>query len=469
MQAVTAGDKLQSAPLLDPPIATGLTESVTKIYDIVMKHGPVSREEWARLPALFRRVRHLLRVYYDTVFTKRKTTEFKFCDMKDVNDVGLKLHECGLFLQLSPARLRACLANALGLETFILDDPIDLGRWRLAAAAVEQVIQADPEAEDDDRYQAAELEDTSGNDTAAYQLSFFLGDVLVAFLLNPVIDDKDKERQEKALKRLVMMSTTPMYRLALGDALTDAMRPVYWTPKLLVRLSHAGGLPALVGDWAESTCKDGLCKTAMEKLPVKAWAHQTPESLLGIMRGLIHKLEVDGNEFAETPIFADIMHQIYSRYSIEPFERASHLSDREIIFYFLHRRLSKKPEKFQSAAEWLPLLKKYRNVPNATRRRHGWMILTISGRWDLLSTWYYGCRYTGCPETSALLKLKASRVRGQRDPVVEDRLFQWGGASKACARCKAVSYCGTSCQKADWKRHKSECEKEAAKNKNEEI
>ena len=128
------------------------------------------------------------------------------------------------------------------------------------------------------------------------------------------------------------------------------------------------------------------------------------------------------------------MHQIYSRYGLEPFERASHLSDHEIIFYFLHRRLSKKPEKFQSAAEWLPLLKKYRNVPNATRQRHGWMILTISGRWDLFGTGYYGCKYGGCPETSALERLKVARVRGRRDPVVEDRLFQWGGASKACAR-----------------------------------
>ena len=42
-------DQMQSAPLLDPPIATGLAESVNKIYDIIMKHGPVSRDEWKQV------------------------------------------------------------------------------------------------------------------------------------------------------------------------------------------------------------------------------------------------------------------------------------------------------------------------------------------------------------------------------------------------------------------------------------
>ena len=169
--------------------------------------------------------------------------------MQDISDVGIKLHECGLFLQLSPSRLRACLSTAPEMETFVLDDPIDLGRWRLEAAAVQQTVNADPEADDDDRERAMDLEDKAGNDIAAYQLAFFLGDVLVAFLLNPVNDEKDRERQEKAMKRLVMISTSPMYRRALGDALTDAMRPVYWTPKVLLKFSHAGGLPALVEDW----------------------------------------------------------------------------------------------------------------------------------------------------------------------------------------------------------------------------
>jgi hypothetical protein len=33
--------------------------------------------------------------------------------------------------------------------------------------------------------------------------------------------------------------------------------------------------------------------------------------------------------------------------------------------------------------------------------------------------------------------------------------------AKTCARCKLVSYCGRSCQKADWKTHKPRCNAEA--------
>ncbi|KAH7905244.1 hypothetical protein BJ138DRAFT_1017982 [Hygrophoropsis aurantiaca] len=444
-----------------------MTETLGKIYSTIMKYGPVGHAELAEIPKLLRRIRHLLRVYYDALITSKKTPEFKYCDMADINDVGLKLHEAGVFLQLSPVRLRALFSSAPEMDVFLFDDPIDIGKWRLEAEAAVQAVKSDEEADDDDRERMIDLEEKSGNDCASYQMIFFIGDLLAAFILNPVLDAKDKERAERAMARLVAISTIPVYRSAFGDPLTDAMRPIYWTPKALVRFAHAGGLPALMGDWAESTCKDGICKTAVETLPAKAWNHQTSESLLGVMRELINKVERDGSDITTTPVFANIMHQIYSRYGLDPFERASRLSDSEIIFYFLHRRLSKKPHKFQNAADWISLLAKYNHVPQATRQRHGWMLKTISGRWDCLDL--YGCEYSGCPEKSELFQLKERRVRGRRDPAVEDRLFQWGGASKACSRCRHVSYCSVACQKADWKQHQKQCQGEAAKNNNEEI
>ncbi|KAH7905249.1 hypothetical protein BJ138DRAFT_1106147 [Hygrophoropsis aurantiaca] len=221
------------------------------------------------------------------------------------------------------------------MEVFLFDDPIDFGKWRLEAEAAVQAVKSDEEADDDDRERMIDLEQKSGNDCASYQMIFFIGDLLAAFILNSVLDAKDKERAERAMARLVAISTIPVYRSAFA----------------LVRFAHAGGLPALMGDWAESTCKDGICKTAVETLPAKAWNYQTPESLLGIMRELINKVERDGSDITTTPVFANIMHQIYSRYGLDPFERASRLSDSEIIFYFLHRRLSKKTHKFQNAAE----------------------------------------------------------------------------------------------------------------------
>eukprot|EP01116_Phalansterium_solitarium_P014760 TRINITY_DN32576_c0_g1_i1.p1 TRINITY_DN32576_c0_g1~~TRINITY_DN32576_c0_g1_i1.p1 ORF type:complete len:325 (+),score=54.08 TRINITY_DN32576_c0_g1_i1:94-975(+) len=38
----------------------------------------------------------------------------------------------------------------------------------------------------------------------------------------------------------------------------------------------------------------------------------------------------------------------------------------------------------------------------------------------------------------------------------------WDSTMKKCARCQAVSYCGTQCQSADWPRHKASCKKPAA-------
>ena len=153
------------------------------------------------------------------------------------------------------------------MEIFVLDDPIDIGKWRLNAKAVKQAVKADIEASDDDRERYMNLEDSAGNDCAAFQMAFFIGDILVAFLLNPSQHEVDKLRADRAMQRLVEISTSPLYRFALGDPLTDSMRPVYWTPKVLVKFAHAGGLPALIGDWVRgsfmhcSTCIDILFAT----------------------------------------------------------------------------------------------------------------------------------------------------------------------------------------------------------------
>lgn len=139
------------------------------------------------------------------------------------------------------------------------------------------------------------------------------------------------------------------------------------------------------------------------------------------------------------PLFVRIVHEIYSRYGKAPFERGSQLSHNEIIIFFLWRRFSSKPNAYKSPEAILGLLKKYRNVPWTTRQRHGWMTLSISGRWDCIEM--YGCKHADCPERQVLLYLKEKRIRGKRDPVIEDRLFQWGGVSKACARHVAFCPC----------------------------
>lgn len=94
--------------------------------------------------------------------------------------------------------------------------------------------------------------------------------------------------------------------------------------------------------------------------------------------------------------------------------------------------MSRKPEQYKEYSAIRGLLKKYTRVPSTTRRRHGWMILTISGRWDCLTL--YGCANPDCTERDELLRLRELRKRGVRDPVVEERLYRWGGESKACTK-----------------------------------
>lgn len=200
---------------------------------------------------LLRRIRHLLRVYYDAQLSGRKTAEFKYCDKENIDEVGLDLRQCGLTLQLTPGRLRALFRYAPAMDAFLFMEPLDLGRWRAEAFARGRVVAADLESTDEDRMAAGALEDRAQADLAAYQMSSFVTDVLVAWLLVSPLDSAEQDRATKAMGRLVEYASSPRYRdvQALGDALTDALRPVYESPDILVRFAHAGGLPALFNDW----------------------------------------------------------------------------------------------------------------------------------------------------------------------------------------------------------------------------
>ena len=195
-----------------------------------------------------------MRVYYDAKLSNRKPLEFKYCDVQDISRVGLDLHECGLTLQLMPGRLRALFRYATTMDAFLLEEPLDLGKWRAESFARNEAIAADDEASDDDRMKAADLEQTAGGDLAAYQMSFFMGDVLVAWLLVTPLDDVEERRAQRAMEKLVEYACSPPYRKtqALGDALTDAMQPVYTNLTVLLRFAHAGGLPALFDDWVRT-------------------------------------------------------------------------------------------------------------------------------------------------------------------------------------------------------------------------
>lgn len=53
------------------------------------------------------------------------------------------------------------------METFVLDDPINIGKGRLRSEAVKQTVHADIEATNDGRERSMNLEDGAGKDCAA--------------------------------------------------------------------------------------------------------------------------------------------------------------------------------------------------------------------------------------------------------------------------------------------------------------
>ncbi|KAK7042716.1 MYND-type domain-containing protein [Favolaschia claudopus] len=446
-------------PHRNPPTVDGMMYCLDMVDSIVRRDYPRRKPEMVKLPYLLKRIRHLLRVFYDFHVGKRLHPDLTLCDWPQMFNVGITLHQVGLCLQLDPPRLRAAMdVGGRELETFLLDDELDVGGFRKAALLIEKRVAADVEAEDSDRMAAGEAETAAEKDLAAHVLAWFLGDVAVAFVMQEHAGSADDEKRwaSKAMDRLVHWSTSKTLRLTLGDTLTDAMRPIYWSTPLLIEFSHAGGLGALFGDWINSACKD-LCEDVLKKLPDEAWDNQTPASLVAITRELQQKLEDETPDLAVTPIYLNAFSNIYRLYGLAPFNRAARRETHHtpVVFYYIAHRIKQDGLRMRNKTDWRKLLQSYVDMPRSTSRRYHWFNMTISARWDCLE--FYGCCAEGCPEKDALVGLREVRVRGVREKEIEARLDAWGGKVKACAACGETAYCSAGCQRADWEKHKPEC------------
>ncbi|KAJ7135084.1 hypothetical protein C8R46DRAFT_649532 [Mycena filopes] len=452
-----------SASSRTPPKPNGMMNCVRMVDKIIRRdYGiPEKKPDFSLLAYLLKRIRHLLRVHYNFEVGKRRHPDLEFCDWETMLEVGLILHQVGLCLQLDPPRLRAVMASGgRELEEILLDDELDVGEFRTAAVIIEERVAADVESEDTDRMAAGDIEEEAEQDLAAHVVSWFYGDITVAFILNehPGSDVDEKRWAGKALKRLVHWSTSPTFRSALGDPLTDAMRPIYWSPPLLVKFSQAGGLAALFGDWVNSTCRD-MCEDVLTALPEAAWDHQTPASLLAITREMQFKVSQSSSEITNQPIFVNACFNIFKRYGLQPFSRAARRESHHdsVVFYYLTHRIKRdhsQPE-MQTRAAWARLLTQFVELPRAMERRYAWGNLTISGKWDCLE--FFGCDAEGCPAQAALEALRDRRVRGVREAEVERQLEEWGAKAKACAACGEKAYCSAPCQRAHWPVHKPKC------------
>lgn len=103
---------------------------------------------------------------------KKQSPDLKFIDFDQIYDVALKLHHVSLYLQLDPPRLRALMSAAgQDIESFIIDDPLDLRPYRREADNMRKVIEYDEEAGDSDREGLQEIEDVAHQDLAAHILT----------------------------------------------------------------------------------------------------------------------------------------------------------------------------------------------------------------------------------------------------------------------------------------------------------
>lgn len=195
----------------------------------------------------------LLRAYYDLKVANKRTPDLKYCDFRQVFEIGFELHKVGLYLQLDPARLRAAMAaGGEDLVSFFLREPLDVGPYRRSAWRIEQAVEMDPEANDEIRMKASDFSGKASDDLSAHIMCWIIADVNVAFVMQEPQNSAEQEWARLACQRLVSWSTDAAMRDTLGDPLTDAMRPLYSNPPALLQFSHAGGLGALFGDWVRS-------------------------------------------------------------------------------------------------------------------------------------------------------------------------------------------------------------------------
>ncbi|KAF7343122.1 MYND-type domain-containing protein [Mycena venus] len=428
------------APRQNPPIYNGMMYCVNLVDKIVRRdYRAGQKHELAKLPYLLKRIRHLLRVFYNFRVGGRQHPDLVFCDWEQMFQVGITLHDVGLCLQLDPPRLRAVMAaGGHELEEFLLDDELDVGDFRKAAIVIERRVAADPESEDTDRMAASDIENVAEKDLAAHVLSWFFGDISVAFVLHENIGSDSDERRwaSKAMARLVHWSTSETLRSALGDPLTDAMRPIYWSMPLLIKFSQAGGLGAVFGDWVGSFSY-GQFTFDLSAQTCCTTKHPT-------LRALPYLWTLSSIFTASTA----------SRRSIKAARNETHHTP--VVFYYVAHCIKRDGLQMRTRADWVRLLTSYVDMPHSTEQRYRWGNMTISGRWDCLE--FHGCcAGEACPERRALEALREKRVRGVRDPKVEARLDAWGAKPKACAACGMTAYCSAACQRAHWPKHKLDC------------
>ncbi|KAF5355434.1 hypothetical protein D9758_006426 [Tetrapyrgos nigripes] len=428
MQFARVGERMQtttgagSSPFTETGIVTRTTPPIENgacwCYENALKivEGD-RRDEFHKLSAMFRRLRYLIRVYYNYRVTQARTSNLKkYCDFPTVFDMVMNLHKLGLYLQVDLPRLWALMAaGGPSFEKLLLDDELDIGPYRVIHKEMTRQLDQDELADDDNREVLQIVSDKAEKDLATYAMTWFFVNLHVVFVFAETQDHPERKRwAENALRRLIVWSTSDAWRDTLGDPLTDSIRLINWNKDALVHVSIL---------LANTSCIK-LCEDILKGLPASAWDKQTRASLVSITRALSAKTEHsdDGREVLRHPIFSNALFQMYKRHGIALFRAAGKPETwrTPVLFHFLSHSLKRATLEMQtqlvassSSPTWKKLLDEYIYLPCSVERRYKWSNLGISDKWDCVE--FHGCDNENCPEKAELMEVRDARARKERN------------------------------------------------------
>lgn len=228
---------------------------VLKTLEKIIKNGVLLHVISAGLYQL----RYLLRSYFE------KKKDRKLMNV-DTGDLGLRLHELAVTFNATIDIEKLFETDPI-FEDLILNEMPDVGPLRLRAFEQRSL----PRDERD-----YDLEEAAADDLTAYEFSFFTNNVL-AYL---VVEGKDPNVSQRALKQLHRLTTIDLYRKSLGDALSDAMNTyIYAQSKniaLIDKLVSNNGVSIFFHDYIEAACHLSAARM-IGKITVEQWKRQTSQ------------------------------------------------------------------------------------------------------------------------------------------------------------------------------------------------
>ncbi|CAF4888254.1 unnamed protein product [Rotaria sp. Silwood1] len=267
--------KVQCMKRWRKPVATA--KKGLKLLEQIFEDGIL----WFEVPAILYQIRYTLRAYFE------KTNDKKLMNV-DHGDLGLRLHELAVQLNYMYPVEKLLMADPI-FEDLILNEMPDVGSLRLKAYE-QRLLPRDQRDYD--------LEEKAGKDLTAYEFSFFINNVLASIVVNA----SDEKLSLRALRQLHRLTTIDLYRLALGDALSDAINTYiyknYQNINLVKKFLSNSGIEILFYDYVEAACKLSAARM-IKQITIEHWKKQSLTTIQLAIKQISKKIRYEGVELVE--------------------------------------------------------------------------------------------------------------------------------------------------------------------------